>query len=674
MGEIRSKFTKFLNFLSRKRKLIVVFSVLIILGLTLPLFAAQALWPFGDIASGIGKAIGHLVAGMMLAIPMALLGIASVILGWAMDPWFIRMPYTSGGVVEIGWPIVRDLANMGIVLTLVVIGLATALRLEERQARKTLPRLIIVALLINFTPVILGFIVDATNILMEFFLEETTGLELIANQFTAVSSMIASDLGGFNFLDPLKDITFIIKILIIAIFDIFAAILFWMFAFLFIVRRVVIWMLVIFSPLAFLSWVLPDTRRIWTMWWNQFAQWSIIGLFAAFFLYLGEQMIMLAAHGGFVAEVPPGGIGGFMAQHVVDVLNQVLPYFVALLFLLFGFFIALNASSAFGAASTRGVAKMTGAAAAGFVGRRAATWGRQRWEESEKAKAFREKAAKFAQAKTPEPMWGRTAEGEGKSGIAAWAQRRAAWGTRAATAPLWAGARATGRTIGPGWDEVQKKTATKAESESEKQTPTMVGSRIRSAASWAEKIGLVNRLIKQPGDLDEALDKGAITLDEIEQIRAQAVKYDLHKEIDSALPILREDDMREAAGVPPTPTPLSPADRKLLVEKYKEITDRIMRKPERAGQLSRRVLRYDAKTDTYKYAPILESMIRTWDGRPTGNFVRAHGTEAMNAIEKTVRKLALAEKKTSEQWLKDNNERLLTYMRSSAGRGAGFAT
>src|SRR3989344_9076052 len=90
----------------------------------LPQSAYAILGIFGGVADAIGKAIGWMFVSFALAIPTAILGIASIFLGWLIDLFFIRVPYTSGGVVDIGWPVVRDLANMGIVLALVAIGLA----------------------------------------------------------------------------------------------------------------------------------------------------------------------------------------------------------------------------------------------------------------------------------------------------------------------------------------------------------------------------------------------------------------------------------------------------------------------------------------------------------------------------------------------------------------------
>jgi len=354
--------------LSKKNLWLGILLFFVVSEIFLPLHHADAvLGILGGIADGIGKAIGAVIAGFLTAIPAAIFGTAALILQWTIDPKFINVPsYTKGAIVDIGWPIVRDIANMGIVMALVVIGLATALRLEEYQARKTLPRLILVALLINFTPVILGAIVDATNILMYFFLDGLAGIDAITRVFASIHSVVVSDLGNFNFFNPLQQQLFMFKIMAIWIFYTLAAIIFYLFAFLFIARRIVIWMLVIFSPLAFVAWILPGTRRYWSMWWNQFLQWSIIGVFAAFFLYLGDHMIGMAASGNFTGSAPEG-FGGWIVRPAITMLEQMMPYVVALLFLLFGFFVALT-TSAFGSAATLNFAKKAYAGAGKFVG------------------------------------------------------------------------------------------------------------------------------------------------------------------------------------------------------------------------------------------------------------------------------------------------------------------
>ena len=92
---------------------------------------------------------------------------------WTLE--FIKtISYTKSPAVNTGWPIVRDLANMIIVLGFVVIGIATALRIREYEAKQLLAKLIVIALLVNFSLLLCGIIIDGTNIVMTSFFNLVT--------------------------------------------------------------------------------------------------------------------------------------------------------------------------------------------------------------------------------------------------------------------------------------------------------------------------------------------------------------------------------------------------------------------------------------------------------------------------------------------------------------------
>ena len=76
-------------------------------------------------------------------------------------------------IVEKGWTITRDLVNMFFVLVLLVIAFATILRIEPYGAKQILKNLIIVALLINFSLVFCGVIIDFSGVLTNFFIEDS---------------------------------------------------------------------------------------------------------------------------------------------------------------------------------------------------------------------------------------------------------------------------------------------------------------------------------------------------------------------------------------------------------------------------------------------------------------------------------------------------------------------
>jgi len=124
MGEKIKKF--FFNF-NRFNKLAVLaaFFFSILLGLALPLQFVQAQLGL-IIGTAVAVTIINLVLQLVLVISNLILGLAGVILSWVLSPYFMSLPYTYGGIIDIGWPIVRDFINMFFIIALVIIGLATA--------------------------------------------------------------------------------------------------------------------------------------------------------------------------------------------------------------------------------------------------------------------------------------------------------------------------------------------------------------------------------------------------------------------------------------------------------------------------------------------------------------------------------------------------------------------
>jgi hypothetical protein len=285
--------------------------------------------------SGILKIVILIFFGIPLLISALFVGITSLILGWIISPDFISLKFTQNPFVNIGLSITRNFANMGFIIFLVAIGLATALRIEEYKAKKTLPILIIVALLINFSPVLCGFIIDASNIVMNFFLSHVTGLlgfyNFVMEAAKALWNLMVES--GFNLW---ANISAAMQIIVMIVFNFFAGYIFILFSANFIMRYIMLWILVILSPIAFVSYILPVTRRgrtllNWRTWWEQLVAWSIIGIIAAFFLYLGFTMIaMINANPRQFVCLPgdkncgPGGLG---------LMNNILPYLIPLVLL-----------------------------------------------------------------------------------------------------------------------------------------------------------------------------------------------------------------------------------------------------------------------------------------------------------------------------------------------------
>lgn len=335
---------------TKKSLSLVSFLILVFGGITLPVQQAQAVVPL--VGAGIAAAVVYIGGWVMQA--LSLLSAAGVAMWAVILQWVLRLDwaYTSGGIVAIGWPLVRDLTNIFFVIVLVVIGLATALRIEGYQAKITLRNLVIIILLVNFTPVIAGVIVDASNVIMNFFVEGLDPGTYFEAHLSAQRSVAPASI--WEALNPFKEVEQLLGSLVIIVVDIVVQFIFMLFAMLFLVRYIAIWILVILSPIAFASYILPATRSTWKMWWNQFLQWCIIGATAGFFLYLGTMLLSR------LDDIIPPSPQGFTGP--ADVLINLMPIITVAAFYVIGLFVSLSVS-AMGAKGIASSFKKGGAAA-----------------------------------------------------------------------------------------------------------------------------------------------------------------------------------------------------------------------------------------------------------------------------------------------------------------------
>ena len=322
----------------------------------------------------LGNAIIALITiilQVLLLVAQISLDIAVGLLIWITHPDFISLSYTNPAgnpLLATGWTLVRNLTNMGFVISFAFIGLATALRIKEYQAQKILLPLILMALLVNFTPVILGVIVDASNILMNFLLGEVVSLQFIADMWRTQGNIVLEQLraliGDTINYQPLA------ATIALIIFAGTTSFIIALYALLFLFRYVAIWILVILSPLAFFSYVLPATRKIWQQWWNQFLQWCFIGVTMAFFLYLGNHLLAAATEGEITGILPSSEEAG-------GLIETLLPYGMVIVLLIYGLLMSLSTSAVGASYAIKGAKKggkaalKAGATVGKRVGRRA---------------------------------------------------------------------------------------------------------------------------------------------------------------------------------------------------------------------------------------------------------------------------------------------------------------
>jgi hypothetical protein len=144
--------------------------------------------------------------GILVIIANSFAWVAGALLNWVTSPAFISLSYTQPGlgpppenpIIYIGLNITKNFVNLSLVVVLIFIAFAITLRLKEYATQKTLVRLIIIALLVNFAPIFVGLIVDAANIVMNYFLIGIQeGVSGMLNNIT--SDSLVNDLGKLTF-------------------------------------------------------------------------------------------------------------------------------------------------------------------------------------------------------------------------------------------------------------------------------------------------------------------------------------------------------------------------------------------------------------------------------------------------------------------------------------------
>lgn len=311
---------------------ILIFAVLVLAVYLGQIQVAEASWwnPLSWIAPDLNTALAGLL-GLAGQVAGAFLGVAGALTNWSLEfnNSLLRSP-----IVQSGWLITRDLANLGFVLAIIVIAFATILRLESYEMKKTIGRLIIAALLINFSLVIAGVFLDFSAILTQFFIDRAGGNDFgvaIASSFK-VNALLQTDASAAQRVTQDFGI-FIMALVFILVLTIIAAIALLALAGMLITRALALMLLLITMPLAWLAWVIPDFQSHWNEWWNKFFKWVWFAPMAAFFVYLAVVIGPTALIGP--NRLPDVAIAGGLTDLVKN-LGTVLAQMVTVIGILLG--------------------------------------------------------------------------------------------------------------------------------------------------------------------------------------------------------------------------------------------------------------------------------------------------------------------------------------------------
>lgn len=237
--------------------------------------------------------VSSVISMVLSAIFGFVIGLEAQIIDYILSPNNFSLVNTP--IVNTGWGITRDLANMFFILILLIIAFATVLRIKAWAIQQLWWKVVVAALLINFSLVIAGFVIDFTNILTQFFLNQITG-----GGIGTMTTKLAASMQILNFYNPtastdiiegaaqlgtssiaaLMGLILTLVGLVVTAFVFGAAMIF------LVVRMIHIWVLLIFAPIVWMLWILPATSSYFSQWWHKFLQWTFFAPIFVFMIYL----------------------------------------------------------------------------------------------------------------------------------------------------------------------------------------------------------------------------------------------------------------------------------------------------------------------------------------------------------------------------------------------------
>lgn len=235
-------------------------------------------------------------------------------------------------VVSQGFQITLTIANLGFVIGIIVIALATIFRSQTYGVKKLLTSLVAMAILVNFGLVISGVLLNFSDQLSNYFIKNSTSngrISDFADSLVAVSQpqqlwidpnkdsstsiwnkglrgaanvVIPGGATGFEIAKALlsKDnwtawLQQLIALIFIGVFSMILSLALIVVGIMFFLRYFWLTFLLIMLPLAWLSWVFPALKKHWSDWWQHFIKWAFFGPVALFFMYLA---VVIAQGGG----------------------------------------------------------------------------------------------------------------------------------------------------------------------------------------------------------------------------------------------------------------------------------------------------------------------------------------------------------------------------------------
>lgn len=264
-----------------------------------------------------------------------IVALISKVVGWGVSFMSLLLePGFWGGIstnpaVTAGFAASIELVNIIFSVALVIMAIGTILSLKSYKINELITKFIIVALLINFTLVIAGSILDLANYLSLFFLNLTAKSAGggIVTAWNGIFSGIINRTPDKVATTGILLITILINILLlIAMIWAFGSIVISLFK-----RGFMLIVLLIISPFAVVASLLPGKGADqWKKWKEAFLKYAFYGVYVTAGLYLGTVMLLSLCESLDTKSLASNPEMGFMSGLMVPIMAAGFLIFIVL--------------------------------------------------------------------------------------------------------------------------------------------------------------------------------------------------------------------------------------------------------------------------------------------------------------------------------------------------------
>ena len=292
----------------KRHKIAELFMVVAVI-LVLPDFAFAADPDRSMISQGLEIFISFF--GQMLTVVAYAIGqLIILVIGTIVVPILGYNDFGASPVIGLGWSLVRDVVNMFVIIVILYMAFLTIIGNPKANIQQQLPKLLMAVVLLNFSKTITLLIVDIGQVVMMTFVNAIQDIAIGnfvqlfgVNEFFSLSAdagVNAALNGGYDagVFTATAYATVALMIMVLVILLILAA------AYLY--RIIMIWVLVVMSPLAWFMKGAGDLFSagggVYQQWWKQLSSVVILGPVLTFFLWLSLAVASegsLASAAGF---------------------------------------------------------------------------------------------------------------------------------------------------------------------------------------------------------------------------------------------------------------------------------------------------------------------------------------------------------------------------------------